>query len=172
MQGTAREYHAIVGLVRKFYALCRTRKDYAVLTHNSSATQSSKTDIANLARASVAVTAFDGVLVERDAAPVRRRTAKHQRGARRRIDFLVVMHLQDFDVERIVERLRHAFRERREQIDTEAHVARFDDHRAFGRVLDFCLVSGAQSGRSDDVTLPALATSLANSSVALGAVKS
>jgi len=50
MQGTAREYHAIVGLVRKFYAFCRTRKDYAVLTHNSSATQSSKTDIATCAR--------------------------------------------------------------------------------------------------------------------------
>ncbi len=63
------------------------------------------------------------------------------------------MHLQDFDVERIVERFRHALGERREQIDAEAHVARFDDHSAFGSVLDFCLVGGTQSGRSEDVHL-------------------
>src|SRR6188474_603585 len=126
MQGAAREDNAILGLVREFHALGRAGKDHAVLAYDRPTTQSGKTDVTALARAGVAVAAFDGMLVERDAAPVRRRTAEHKRGTRRRIDFLVVMHLQNFDVERIVERLCHALRERREKVDAEAHVARLD----------------------------------------------
>ena len=82
-------------------------------------------------------------LVELDATAFRRRTTEQQCRAGRRIDFLVVMHFQDFDVERIIERLGHALGERREQIDAEAHIAGLDDHRALGGVLDFGFVGRA-----------------------------
>ena len=39
------------------------------------------------------------------------------------------MHLDDLDVEILIERLRHALHERREQIDAERHIAGFDDNR-------------------------------------------
>ena len=65
-----------------------------------------KADVALLARAGLAVAAARRMLREIDAAALRRRAAKHQRGAGRRVDLLVVMHLENLDVEAVVERLR------------------------------------------------------------------
>src|SRR5262245_37370518 len=99
MQGAAREDHAIFGLMREFYPLGGTGKDHTVLTHNGSATQGGITDVTGLTSTSVAVTASDGMFVERNTASFRSRPPEHQRGPRRRIDLLVVMHLQNFDIE-------------------------------------------------------------------------
>ena len=66
------------------------------------------------------------------------------------------MHFQNFDVERVVERLGDALGQRRQQIDAEAHIAGLDDHRALGGVLDLGLVGGAQAGGADDVHLAGL----------------
>ena len=86
-----------------------------------------KADVARLARAGLAVAAARRMRGEIDAAALRRRAAEHQRGAGRRVDLLVVMHLENLDVEAVVERLRHALGQRRQQIDAEAHVAGLDD---------------------------------------------
>ena len=100
--------------------------------------------------------------VEIDAAAFGRRAAEQQRGAGRRVDLLVVMHLQDFDVERLVERLRHALRQRRQQIDAEAHIAGLDDHGGLCRVLDLRIVARRYRPVVPmTCTLPALAASAA-----------
>ena len=88
-----------------------------------------------LPRAGVAVAHAHRMLVEIDAAPCRRRLAEQQRGAGGRVDLLVVMHLEDLDVEILVERRRDPLGQCRQQIDAEAHVAGLDDHGLAGRVL-------------------------------------
>ena len=50
---------------------------------------------------------------EVDAAPLGGGCAEHQRGARRRVDLIAVMHLDDLDVEVLVQRLGDAAGERR-----------------------------------------------------------
>jgi len=100
--------------------------------------------------------ADEAALVEIDAAAFRRRAPEHQRGAGRRVHLPVVMHLQDFDVEGIVERLGDAPGERRQEVDAEAHIAGLHDHRALGRVLDPCFVGSSQTRGADDVDLAAL----------------
>ena len=62
-------------------------------------------------------------LVELDAAALGRRLAEHQRSARRRVDLVAVVHLEDLDVEVGIERLGDLARHRRQQVDAEAHVA-------------------------------------------------
>src|SRR5258708_2489737 len=44
-----------------------------------------------------------------------------------------MMHFDDLDVEFLTERPRHAFHQRRHEIDAEAHVARADDRSTAGR---------------------------------------
>ena len=66
------------------------------------------------------------------------------------------MHLQNFDVERSVKRLRHPLGEGSQQIDAETHVARLDDHCGFCRLLDLRLVGCAQACGSDYVNLAPL----------------
>ena len=90
-------------------------------------------------------------LVEIDAAAFRRRAAEQQRGAGRRIDLLVVMHFDDLDIEFVVERLRHALDQGRQQIDAEAHIAGLHDHRLFGGLPDLGFVVREKSGGADDV---------------------
>jgi len=140
----------------QFDALPVAGEDHAMVARHRAPAQRGKADIAGMARAGVAVAAAHRISVEVDAAAFRRRAAEHQRGAGRRIDFLVVMHLEDFDIEGIVQRLGDAPRQRRQQIDAEAHIAGLHDHRRLGGVLDLGLVGGAQAGGADDVHLAAL----------------
>ena len=93
-------------------------------------------------------------LVEIDAAAVRRGASKHQRRARGRVDLLVVMHFENFDVEVLIERLGHALDQRRQQVDPETHVAGLDDHRALAGLRDQLVVLSAQPGGADDVHQP------------------
>ena len=63
-----------------------------------------------LARAGMAVAAAHGMLVEIEPRAFGRRLAEQQRGARRRIDLVVVMHFEDLDIEILAERLGRALR--------------------------------------------------------------
>ena len=99
MQRAAREDHAVLGLVHELDALGGAGKDHAVFADHAAAAQIRKTDIAGMARAGIAVAAAHRILVEIDAAAFRRRAAKHQCRAGRRVDLLVVMHFENFDVE-------------------------------------------------------------------------
>jgi hypothetical protein len=73
-----------------------------------------------------------------------------------RIDLGAVMHLEDFDVEAFVERLRHALDQRGKQIDAEAHIARLHDDGARGDAADHGVIRRRQPGGSDDMHEPAL----------------
>ena len=75
--------------------------------------------------------------LERRIASVRRRLAEQQCGARRRIHFHAVMHLDDLDIE-IGQRFRRLLHQSGEQIDAETHVAGFDDDRRGARRRGFC----------------------------------
>ena len=74
-----------------------------------------------------AVASLDGALREIDRAPFGGGGPEHQRGAGRRIDLVAVVHLDDLDVEVLIQRLGDASRQRHEQVDAEAHVAGLDD---------------------------------------------
>ena len=77
--------------------------------------------------------------------------AEHQRGAGRRVDLLVVVHLEDLDVVVVVERRRHALDQSGEQIDAEAHISGLDDGRALARLRDQRFLFGGMAGGADDV---------------------
>ena len=128
-------------------------EDHAVLADHGAAAQAGKADVAGLARAGLAIAAARRMRREIDAAAFRRRAAEHQRGAGRRVDLLVVMHLEDLDVEAVIERLRHALGQRRQQIDAEAHVAGLHDHGALGGFPDLRLFVGRMPGGADDMHL-------------------
>ena len=56
----------------------------------------------------------------------------------------------------VVERLRHALDQRRQQIDAEAHIAGLDDDRARGDALDHGVVASRKAGGADDMHEAAL----------------
>lgn len=114
--------------MRQLDALHRAGEDHAVLAGDGAAAQRRKADVAALARAGHAVAAAIRMRGENDAAPFRRRFAEQQRGARRRIDLLAMMHFDNLDVEILIERLGDALYHRR-QVDAEAHIARLHDRR-------------------------------------------
>ena len=84
--------------------------------------------------------------VELDAAALRRRAAEQQRGAGRRVDLLVVMHFQDFDVERLVERLATRLVSAASKLTPRLILPDLHDHRGLGGVLDLGFVGG-RAGR-------------------------
>ena len=82
--------------------LGRAGEDHAVLADHGAAAQARQSRCRPALRAPVWPSRLaHRMLVELDAAAFRRRAAEQQRGAGRRIDLLVVMHLEDFDVEGI-----------------------------------------------------------------------
>src|SRR6478752_7892149 len=99
MQRTAGEDHAVLGFMCQLQTFGRAGEHDAVFSDDSAAAQSCKSNIARLARASVTVAALDRIFLELSSTAFRCRTSEQQGRARRRIDFLVVMHLQDFDIE-------------------------------------------------------------------------
>src|SRR5262245_36329560 len=95
-------------------ALRRPGEDDAVLADHGAAPQRGEAERSALARTGMAVTAAHRVLIEVDPAPRRRGTAEQQGGTGRSIHLLVMMHLENLDVELVVEGFRHAPRQRRQ----------------------------------------------------------
>ncbi len=173
MQRAAREDHAILGLVHQFDALGGAGEHHGVFADHAATAQAAK-PMSPALRAPVwpsrLVTLLLSSVMPRPSAAA---WPEQQSGAGRRIDFLIVMHLENFDVERGIERLGHALGQRRQQIDAEAHIAGLDDLGRLGRVLDLAFVGGAQAGGADDVHLAGLGGERGHTpSVASGAVKS
>ena len=127
MQRAASEDHAILGAMGEFDPLGRPGKDHRMLAHHSAAAQRGEADIARLARAGDAVAAAFRMRGEIDAAAGGGGATEHKRSAGRRVDLFVVMHLENFDVVIVIERLRHALDQRRQEIDAETHIAGFHD---------------------------------------------
>ena len=61
------------------------------------------------------------------------------------------MHFDDFDVEFVVERLRHPLDQSRVQIDAERHVAGLHDHGFCRCGLDLGFIVFGETGGADDV---------------------
>ena len=110
--------------------------------------------VARLARAGVTIARALGLRLQIDLAACGRRLAEQQRGAGRRIDLLVVMHLDDLDVEFLTERRRDLLRQHREQIDAEAHVAGLHDRGLFRGFRHLRVIGGRHAGGADDVREP------------------
>src|SRR5713101_3248234 len=91
------------------------------------------------------------MLGEIDASALRRRTTKHEGGAGWRVDLLVVVHFEDLNVEFVVEGLRYALDQSCEEIDSHAHIAGLDDHRAAARLCDQVFVLAGEPGGADDM---------------------
>ena len=108
------------------------------------------------ARAGDAVASAFGVLFKADAAALRRRLTEQQCRAGGRVDLVAMMHLDDFDIPAIVERLRRLPDKRRQQIDAEAHIAGLDDGGVAGRACNLLFVFGCEAGRADHMNDPRL----------------
>ncbi len=85
------------------------------------------------------------------AAPLGGGGGEHQRGAGWRVDLVAVVHLDDLDVEVLVQRLGDAAGERHQQVHAEAHVAGLDDGSVAGRRGNLRLVGCGQSRGADDM---------------------
>ena len=66
--------------------------------------------------------------------------AEEEGGARRSVDLVPVVHLEDLDVEIRIERPRRLAHQDGEKVDAEAHIAGFHDPRLCRRFLDPRLV--------------------------------
>src|ERR1700674_2492822 len=124
----------------KLDALRRSGKDHGVIAAHRAATQRGEADISRTARPGVTITPARRMLAEINPSALRRRTTKHERGAGRCVDLLVVVHFENLDIEFLIESLRYALDQRCEEIDSHAHIAGLDDHRALARLCDQVLV--------------------------------
>src|SRR6266700_49289 len=117
LERPAGEDHAVLRLVHELETLGRAGKDHAMVADHGAAAQRRKSDVARAARAGLPVATSHRALGKIDAAPLGGGAAEHQRRARGRVDFLVVVHFEYFDVEILVERLRHPLDQRPQEID-------------------------------------------------------
>src|ERR1700731_3033654 len=91
------------------------------------------------------------MLGEIDASALRRRATKHEGGAGWRVDLLAMVHFEDLNVEFVVEGLRYALDQSREEIDSHAHIAGLDDDRAPARLCDQRFVLAGEPGGADNM---------------------
>ncbi len=73
-------------------------------------------------------------------APLSRGMAEHERGAGRRIFFMLVVHLKNFDIVGIVKNLRRLFDQFLQQIDARRKIARLHKACFFGVTFQFFLL--------------------------------
>ena len=95
-----------------------------VIARDRSSAQGREADRAFLARAGQPGAPVGAVVGERHAAACRRRLAEQQRGARRRVDLVAMVRLDDLDVPIVPEPLRRLAYQRRQQRDAERGVSR------------------------------------------------
>ncbi len=100
-------------------------------------------------RARDAVAAALARRFEVDAAPLGRRRAEQQRGARRRVDLVAMVHLDDLDVPILAEPRRRVADQVGEQVDAERHVRRLKHRDRLGGRVDRHEMLGAEPGRAD-----------------------
>jgi hypothetical protein len=99
----------------------------------------------------MAVAAAHGALGKRNVAAARRAFAEQKRSAGGRIDFHLVMHLQNFDVPVRPKRRGGALDQRGKQVHPETHIAGADDHRVTCGGVDLFQIGWRQSRRANNV---------------------
>ena len=91
--------------------------------------QAREADIATLALTGDTVARPLGDIVEIDAAPLGGGPAHADGGAGRCIDLVLVMHLEDLDIEIVVQGGRDLLGQRKQQVHGQAHIRRVHDDR-------------------------------------------
>src|SRR5207253_1958443 len=119
----ASEDVAALGLVSKLDPLGRSGEDHLMLADDAPPAQRREADGALRPGSRVTVARAHRMPAEIDAAAVRRRLAEQECGSRRRVDLVLVMHFENFNIEFIAERRRDLLDQRGEEIDAETHVA-------------------------------------------------
>ena len=137
------------GVMRELETLRLAAEHHRVVADFRTAAQRRKADGAGLAGPRVPVARADLDILERDAAPARRRLAERERRARGRVDLVAVMDLGDLDIELDAELRRDLLGQRKQQIDRQAHIGRPHDRRALGRGRDGGILCGIEPGRAD-----------------------
>ena len=135
--------------MRQLDALAGTGKDHAMVADDIPAARRGKADRPRLAFAGHAVAAEYAIILEVAPKRLRCRVAQQQRGARRRVDLVPVMHLDDLHVVADAQELRALLDQAQEHVDAHAHIRRENDSNRFSEVGERALVGGRQAGRAD-----------------------
>jgi ribosome-binding factor A len=131
-------------------------KQHVMFAHDVTAANGAEADIAPLSRAGDAIAPTIRHVAQINTPPFGRGLAQHQRRARRRIDLLVVVIFDHFDVVILVERRRDLARQQGEQVHAKAHVAGTHHNRMARCGFDLCKVILGQPGGSDHMHRPRL----------------
>ena len=133
------------------YLLIFTAQYHLMIADYRTAAQGGKTDGPGRARCANAVAPAFFCIVQINATALRRRRAQKQSRARRRIDFVAVMQIDNFNIPCIAQlgcRLAH---QAGQHIDAEAHIARFDNARMARRRGDLRFLVSVKAGRADNM---------------------
>ena len=131
-----------------------SRKDHAVFADNGAAADRMYAEFFLPAFFHVTVTIVN--VVELVIECIVQGIGNHQRGTGRRVELLVVVGFDDFDVEVRVEHF-GGFPDKTDQyVDSERHVAGIEDGCLFGKGVQTLFLVFAETGRAHDERLPAL----------------
>ena len=135
-----------------FYGFAFSGKHDGMLADDRAASQCGESDRAAFASPGDSVADLDGVFVQIDVAAFGGGFPQQQGSAGRGINLMLVVHFQYFNVKiRRVQRLGCLSHQHRQQIDTEAHIAGFDDACMAGSGGEFGFVIGGAAGGADDM---------------------
>src|SRR5258706_525723 len=148
--GALRVSSAARGAVRDLDALAGAGEKDGVVADRIAAARDREADRPRLALAGHAVAREHRVLLERGAARACGDLAQLERGARRRVDLHLVVHLEDFRVVIGAERLRRHRHQLHHHVHAHAHVGRHDDGDVLRGRVDLGKPRRSKARRSDD----------------------
>jgi ribosome-binding factor A len=143
------ENRPISGYMAQNNPLTGSGEDHVMLAHDIAPTDGGEADIATLSGTGDPVAPTIGHFVKRHAAPFGGGFAEHQGCARRRIDLLVVMRLDDLDIEIRIERGGDLLGQLGQKVDPERHIPGADDYRMAGGRVNSGKVGSAEASRAD-----------------------
>ena len=124
-------------------------ENHLVIADHGAAAQRRNADIAAAPCAGDAVAAALFDILKHDLAALRRRRAEQKRRAGWRVDLVAVMHIKDFNIPiQCAGRLSH---QAGQQINAEAHIARFDNTGMARCRFDIGFFFGAEACRADNM---------------------
>ena len=139
----------LTGPMRDLDALAGAGKHHRVVTDDVAAADRREPDRARTALAGMAFARVHGELRERAAEGGGDDLSHLQRRARRRIDLVAMVRLDDLDVVAVAEHASGEFDQLEGCVDADAHVGREHDRDALRSGLDRALARGVEARRAD-----------------------
>ena len=136
--------------MRDLDALADAREQHRMVADDIAAADGGKTDRRRIALARHAFAPVHGAVLQVAAERVGDDFAHRERGARRRIDLVTVMRLDDLDVVALGELLRGEFEQLEGHVHADAHVRREHDADLLARRAQLRLLRVVETGRADD----------------------